>query len=151
MPQTKSKSTKPHDTSPHIYQPRVFVTLNPQNHTLSVELPGPNGRRLVPIHSLETLKTVLIEQQNIKAFENRKPKIGEPGAPTTDQVLHWEQHQDRRFSDKIHSSCAHCRDEARHERVTKRYDSRGQLITNDKPKPKPTKSRKQRPTIDVDY
>lgn len=71
--------------------PQVIVTLNAQGG-LNVELPaGPGARRKVelrPGHEGETLRRVLQEQMegNIS--------IGQDGAPTKQQVYHWEHHLD---------------------------------------------------------
>lgn len=67
--------------------PQVLITLAPDGR-LVAELPGANGsRRQVTIESLGTLR-------NILAAQLRQPAstIGTTGAPTSGQVIHWEQH-----------------------------------------------------------
>lgn len=87
--------------------PQVIVTLSPQGK-LQVELPGHQStRRAVPVTSgkvEETLLRILRSQQSA----SHQPDIGEDGAPTSQQVKHWERHEN--FPD---SSCRFCIAEGR--------------------------------------
>lgn len=69
--------------------PQVIVTLSPSG-ALQAELPGSNGsRRVVPLlpgQEIGTLERILAAQQSGQL------SVGEDGAPTGAQALHWQRH-----------------------------------------------------------
>lgn len=109
----------------YIKQPNVFCTLNPLTGEVQIELPGPSGRRLIPVASLDTIRAVLTDQ--LYRHETMEPSaIGEDSEPTEAQVKHWEEHSRRNLSAKLHSNCPFCISEARH--PVHKFDSKGKLI-----------------------
>lgn len=108
-----------------IQQPRVFCTLNPLTGEVQIELPGPSGRRVVPVASLDTIRAVLTDQ--LYRHETMEPSaIGQDSEPTEAQIKHWEEHGNRNLNAKLHSTCPFCISEAKH--PVHKYDSRGKLI-----------------------
>lgn len=103
--------------------PQLILTLSPQG-LLQVELPGANGgRRKIELRDSEAvadLKRMLVAQLSAHyAF-------GEDGAPTEQQVKHWEQHGV--WAD---SRCPFCRAEGRGESTSGSGRSRrGHEISN---------------------
>lgn len=70
-------------------QPQIIVTLSPSG-LLQVELPGANGgRRKIELRSGEGERDLL---RMLGAQLHAHYAIGEDGAPTEQQVQHWEQH-----------------------------------------------------------
>lgn len=69
--------------------PQVIVTLSPSGD-LQAELPGPNGsRRVVPLlpgQQMDTLLRILVAQRDGQL------SVGEDGAPTMAQAIHWQRH-----------------------------------------------------------
>ena len=109
----------------YVKQPRVFCTLNPETWELSIELPGPAGRRLVALESIETLREILVQQMS-KIEAMGPSRIGDRDEPTEAQVKHWEEHSRRNEHAKLHSNCPFCIAEANH--PIHKYDSRGKPI-----------------------
>lgn len=70
--------------------PQVLVTLAPDG-SLQAELPGANGaRRRVPLRDGELALTL---HRMLDAQSRERYAIGEDGAPTQQQLKHWEAHQ----------------------------------------------------------
>lgn len=103
--------------------PQVIVTLGPAGQ-LQVELPAVSGRRVVQLGKGKncefTLRTILEEQRNGNIA------IGQDGAPTRQQVFHWENHQD--FPNP---RCVHCLAEGRIKGAPKRQQ-RKEIISKSK-------------------
>ena len=118
----------------YVEQPRVFCTLNPTTFEVCVELPGPAGRRLVPLANVETLRAILMEQYR-KADVMEATKIAEPSEPTEAQIKHWEEHAKRSQDTKLHSNCPFCIAEARH--PVHRFDRHGKPIVPGVGNPEP--------------
>lgn len=71
------------------HTPQILVTLSPQG-TLQVELPASNGtRRIVPITAAKAGGILL---RMLHARLTGQVEIGFDGAPTRQQVEHWEKH-----------------------------------------------------------
>lgn len=88
--------------------PQALVYLAPDG-SIKTELRGPNGsRRSVVIEDLDSLRRILSEQ--IYRYD---PLIGEDGAPTQAQIVHWEEHSKRSIKTMLYSTCPFCRDYAR--------------------------------------
>lgn len=70
--------------------PQVLVTLAPDG-SLQAELPGANGaRRRMTLRSGDCEATL---QRILRAQQQGHVAIGEDGAPTQQQVRHWERHE----------------------------------------------------------
>lgn len=120
--QTPKKEPKP---ARYVQQPRVFCTLNPTDWTICVELPGPAGRRLIPLESLDCLRSILMDQM-VKIEAMQPSAIGHASEPTEAQVRHWEEHSRRSQSTKLASNCPFCISEAR--APIHRFDKHGKPI-----------------------
>lgn len=68
--------------------PQVIVTLSPQGE-LCAELPINGGRRRVQMAKSEVAETLL---RILQSQLTSRIALGEDGAPTQAQVMHWERH-----------------------------------------------------------
>lgn len=84
---------------------QLLITLSPKG-ALQVELPASNGqRRIVPLTAKEAGPTLL---RMLHARLSGQVELGFDGAPTAQQVLHWEKH-----SDWPRDNCRFCLSEGR--------------------------------------
>jgi hypothetical protein len=60
---------------------------------LQVELPGRDGMRLIPLRDTTTINATETIRQILVALQRGENEIGLDGAPTRQQVNHWERHQ----------------------------------------------------------
>lgn len=86
--------------------PHLIITLTPDQAGLQAELPGANGSRRVCQLSRKDFAGDCL--RILQGLARSAVAIGEDGAPTQQQVRHWERHE--LFPD---SRCSFCRAEGR--------------------------------------
>lgn len=70
--------------------PQLIITLSPDQTQLQAELPGVNGaRRIVSMAHKDFVSSCL---KILQGLARGKTEIGLDGAPTQQQVRHWERH-----------------------------------------------------------
>jgi hypothetical protein len=70
-----------------------MVSLRPDGG-LEINLPGPNeGVRSIPLRDTTTINAIETIRQILVALARGENEIGLDGAPTRQQVNHWERHQ----------------------------------------------------------
>jgi len=80
----------------------VIVSLSPDGG-LQMELPGVFGNRVIPLRETSVVKPSETIRRVLQSAAQHQ--IGEDGAPTRAQVLHWERHQT--FPNSRCAFCAH--------------------------------------------
>jgi hypothetical protein len=88
--------------------PQLIITLSPDQSQLQAELPGLNGSRRVCVLPRKNRDFIEACRRILQGLALGKVQIGLDGAPTSQQVRHWERHS--MFPD---DRCPFCLDEKR--------------------------------------